>query len=218
MQRLAPSLPVLLTLTFTACDLAPGDDSGGEDSATDDGAVDDGATATGSESGGADETGGPGDTGEGTGTVDETGEESSSDTQDAPGVWMEASSPCGGSATNAMWFDDREHGLIGCGENAEGEGLFTTADGGVSWEDHPSFNEVRVMDIRRGPDGVLRGAGIHQLDGYSVFSIDEDGALSPTGLYDPGNNAFTTVNQAENVAVTNDGQILIDSLTGTSAA
>ncbi|MEM6996309.1 MAG: hypothetical protein AAF721_37730 [Myxococcota bacterium] len=150
---------------------------------------------------------------------DDMADDESGSTGGGPtGVWMEIAGPCGGSATNALWFDDADVGFVGCGENAAGEGLFTTIDAGATWEDNPQFNEVRVMDIRRGPDGVLRGAGIHQLDGYSVFDIDEDGALTPEGLYEPGNNAFTTVNQAENVATTEDGQILIDSLTGTSAA
>lgn len=136
-----------------------------------------------------------------------------------PGTWSELVGPCGGSETNALWFDDPQTGFIGCGENADGEGLYVTVDGGASWESIAPFIEVRIMDIRRGPDGILRGAGIHQLDDYPVWTFDESSpTLDPTGLYSPSNNAFLAVNQAENIAVTADGQMLIDSLTGTTAA
>ena len=206
-----------------ACDSGDDDDGAASAGGTDATTMDDGDTGEPSADDDATGTGTPGDSGtdadadggSGGSADDESG---SSDGGTEPGVWAEIAGPCGGSATNAMWFDDADVGFVGCGENAKGTGLFTTVDGGTAWDDHPSFNSVRVMDVRRGPDGVLRGAGIHQLDGYSVFSIDEGGSLSPTGLYEPGNNAFTAVNQAENVAVTSDGQILIDSLTGTSAA
>lgn len=135
-----------------------------------------------------------------------------------PFQWTPAGGPCAGSGTNTLWFDDRNTGFIGCGENANGEGLFTTVDGGETWEDNVRFNEVRIMDIRRGPDGVLYGAGIHQLDGYPVWAFDESGAtIDATGLY-TGSGTVGQVSQAQNVAVTSDGRALIDSLTGTSAA
>ncbi|MEM6995539.1 MAG: hypothetical protein AAF721_33825, partial [Myxococcota bacterium] len=135
-----------------------------------------------------------------------------------PKVWAEASGPCAGSGTNALWFDDRDTGFIGCGENADGEGLFTTIDGGETWDGNIRFNEVRIMDIRRGPDGVLYGAGIHQLDGYPVWAFDESGAtIDASGLYDPSGTT-SQVSQAENIAVTADGRALIDSLTGVAAA
>ena len=207
-------VPTLVCFALVGCfdpDNADGNDDGAtmNDSATGDSGSDD-------ETGDGTDDGSDDDSDDGSGSAD--GADSESDDGGEPGVWAEIIGPCGGSATNAMWFDDAQTGFVGCGENAAGEGLFSTIDGGATWDDNPMFNEVRVMDLRRGPDAVLRGAGRHQLDGYSVFSIDEGSALSPTGLYEPGNNAFTTVNQAENVAVTDDGQILIDSLTGTSAA
>jgi len=211
MQRRVPSTLLLLALALPACDPAVDDDGaaaddaatdGGDDGAT--GGQDDSASSTG-DSGGVDESGSGDDESTDTGPVGDQ-------------EWSEISGPCFGSGTNALWFDDRDHAFVGCGENADGEGLYTTSDNGATWEDHPKFNEVRIMDIRRGPDGVLRGAGIHQLDGYSVWEIDESGALDSVGLYTPGNSAFTSVSQAENVAVTADGQVLIDSLTGSSAA
>jgi hypothetical protein len=135
------------------------------------------------------------------------------------GGWTLAATPCPGSKTNALWFDSTAVGFAGCGENAEGAGLFRTADGGRSWDGLPAFDEVRVVDLRRGPDGVLYAAGIHRVEGTSAWRIDEaGGAFAPVALFAPGNNAFTAVKQAENVAVAADGQVLVDSLTGTSAA
>lgn len=142
---------------------------------------------------------------------------SSSGGPTGPFSWSPLAGPCGGSGTNALWFDDPMTGFVGCGENANGEGLFTTVDGGLSFESNIRFNEVRIMDIRRGPDGVLYGAGIHQLDGYPLWSFEEEALIDANGLYDPG-PTILSVTQAENAAVRADGQMLIDSLTGTSAA
>ncbi len=150
--------------------------------------------------------------GESSGSADE-----SSGGNVGPLAWTELAGPCGGSATNAMWFDDRMTGFIGCGENGAGEGLYTTTDGAATWGDNVRFNEVRIMDIRRAADGMLYGAGIHQLDGYPIWSFDEGGMIGSTGIYDPS-NTISAVSQAENAAVTADGQVLVDSLTGTSAA
>lgn len=196
-------------LAFTACDPGGADDGTSDTppgSTSDSPSEDTGSTSAGeTESADEESSGDPAET---------TGEPG------GPKVWVEIAGPCTGSGTNALWFDDANTGFVGCGENADGEGLYTTIDGGLTWESQMRFGEVRVMDIRRGPDGVLYGAGIHQLDGYSVFSIDESDPdrLEATGLYEPGDNAFTAVTQAENVAVSADGQILIDSLTGTSCA
>ena len=135
------------------------------------------------------------------------------------GTWARAATPCPGSKTNALWFDDRQTGFAGCGENAEGLGLYATSDGGRTWTALPAFADVRVTDLRRGPDGVLYGAGIHTTGGMSAWRIDEAGAaLAPVSLFTPGDSAFTSVRQAENVAVAADGSALVDSLTGTTAA
>lgn len=118
-----------------------------------------------------------------------------------------------------MWFDDRQHGFVGCGENAEGKGLFSTTDGGATWSSNVKFEQVRVVDIRRGPDKKLYGAGKDTVDKYSAWLIDESTAnLKLNGLFVPGNNAYTKVDQGENIAVAEDGQMLVDSLTGNSAA
>ncbi len=213
MQRLAIA-PLAALFLLTACDPAEEEEStaggGGSSSSADTGESEAGPSTTGETTDGTSSgTSGEDDTGSGS---DETGGSVS------PLSWSELAGPCGGSQTNALWFDDRDNGFVGCGENAAGEGLFTTTDGGATFEDNVRFNEVRIMDIRRGPDGVLYGAGIHQLDGFPLWSFDEGGMIGATGLYKPSNSAFLAVNQAENAAITEDGQMLIDSLTGTTAA
>ena len=205
-------LVLCTTALLFACDPALSDDGGSTTTATpDDTSAGSTSATTGMDSDSAD--------GSGSDSADDSTGMPVDDTGNGDLSWMELSGPCGGSATNAMWFDDPNTGFVGCGENAAGEGLYTTVDGGATWESHNAFNEVRIMDLRRGPDGVLYGAGTDQLDGYSLWSIDESGAnLAVTGLYTPSNSAFTAVGQGENAAVTAGGQILVDSLTGTSAA
>lgn len=134
------------------------------------------------------------------------------------GNWTRIQGPCPGSETNALWFDSRQKGFAGCGQNADGAGLYVTSDGGRTWAGLPEFAEVRVNDIRRGPDKTLYGAGFHRVLGYSAFKVDETGELKPEGLFEPGNNAFVKVAQGENIAIAQDGQMLVDSLTGVTAA
>lgn len=210
--------PLTALFLLTACDPAEDDETT---------AGSGGSSSSASADTGESETAGPSTTGEtmdetsSTSGEDETGSAGGNDTSGGtvgPLSWSQLAGPCPGSETNALWFDDRDTGFVGCGENAVGEGLFTTTDGGATFEDNVRFNEVRIMDIRRGPDGVLYGAGIHQLDGFPTWTFDEGGTIGATGLYTPSNNAFLAVNQAENAAVTEDGQMLIDSLTGTTAA
>jgi hypothetical protein len=129
-------------------------------------------------------------------------------------------SPCAGNKINALWFDDEQKGFAGCGELAAGKGLYSTVDGGKTWKSHPKFNEVRVNDVRRGPDGVLYGAGTHTVEGFSAWAIDESAPanLKVIGLYTPSNQAFVSVATGENIARTEDGKFLVDSLTGGSCA
>lgn len=215
MKRLSIA-PLAALLALTACDVAEEDEmttspDAGTSAADTDASATDGPETTGETA--DDSTGGS------SGAADDsTGADESTGGSVGPLAWTEIGGPCGGSATNAMWFDDPMTGFIGCGENAEGEGLFTTTDGAQTWEDNLRFGEVRIMDIRRDAEGVLHGAGIHQLDGYPVWTFEEGGMIDATGIYEPSDSAFLSVNQAENVAMTADGQILIDSLTGSTAA
>lgn len=134
--------------------------------------------------------------------------------------WKGYGSPCGGNKINALWFDDTERGFAGCGENANGKGLFTTTDGGKTWSAQPKLGEVRVLDLRRGSDGVLYGAGTHTVEGFSLFSLDETAPknLKPVGLYTPSNQAFKSVAIGENAARTADGKIMVDTLVGGAVA
>lgn len=134
-------------------------------------------------------------------------------------TWSKLTQPCGGTKTNAMWFDDRDNGYIGCGENASGTGLFVTTDGGVTWTEELLFQEIRINDITRDAAGNLYATGTDTSGGPEAFMVDESGAnRMPIGIYSASNNAFTSVGQGENIAVTDDGQLFIDSLTGTQSA
>lgn len=133
-------------------------------------------------------------------------------------TWTPLSQPCGGTKTNAFWFDDRDNGFIGCGENASGTGLFVTTDGGLTWDEELLFQQIRINDVTR-VNGTLYATGTDTSGGPEGFTIDESGAnRMPVGIYSAGNSAFTSVGQGENIAVTDDGQIFIDSLTGTQTA
>ena len=173
----------------------------------------------GSDGAGSVDTGpGGGTTDTGGGTIDTGGGTTDTGGGTASGWALAGSPPC---SPNALWFDDRDNGFAACGDKNAGEGLYTTHDGGETWTSHKKFGAVRINDIRRGPDGVLYAGGADSIGGSPVFTIDEsnpDKLDVLNDLYAWGNKAFTKVGQAENVAVTEDGQIFIDSLTGTTAA
>ncbi len=141
------------------------------------------------------------------------------DDMPASNTWSKLTQPCGGTKTNAMWFDDRDNGFIGCGENASGTGLFVTTDGGVTWTEELLFQNIRINDITRDSGGNLYATGTDTSGGPEAFMVDESGAnRMPIGIYSASNSAFTAVGQGENIAVTDDGQLFIDSLTGTQSA
>ena len=121
--------------------------------------------------------------------------------------------PCGGSATNALLFDSSGIGWIGCGENADGAGLYTSQDNGASWSEVYGWEEVRVSDIREGPDGELLLAGKDTLDSGIAFEIAPDGTESVLLDYGPS-SPFMRIGHAENILVTRSGEALVDSLTG----
>ena len=151
--------------------------------------------------------------------VDDNTDPNDMDNTPASNTWSQLTQPCGGTRTDALWFDDRDNGYIGCGTNGSGMGLFVTSDGGVTWDAQLNFEEVRVNDIFRAADGNLYATGTDTAGGFEVFMIDESGAQRQlVGLYTGSNNAFTAVSQGENIAVTQDGQMFVDSLTGTQSA
>ena len=121
--------------------------------------------------------------------------------------------PCADKA--AIWFDDDDNGFWGCGKSGTG-GLWTTTDGGLTWTKQARVNE-KINDFFRDSTGRMVLAGQF---GGPVAELDESNPaiLKAEPLYQRGNNGFTSVEQGESVAVTSDGQILVDSLTGTTAA
>lgn len=200
------------------------DGSGGENSGNDgndnagdtandngDGGVGDNANDNGTDNGNDNGDDGASDNG----NQNDNGDDGMNDEMPASQTWSPGSQPCGGTQTNAFWFDSATRGYIGCGENAVGAGLYVTDDGGATWESQPLFNNTRINDIRRGPDGVLYATGTDAVDGHAVFIIDESGPVRQlVGLYQGSNSAFLQVSQGENIAITQDGQIMVDSLTG----
>ncbi|NOX59660.1 MAG: hypothetical protein GXP29_12510 [Planctomycetes bacterium] len=194
-----------------------GNGDAGNDAADNQGA-DDQAGAGGDNNG---DDGNAGDNANTNGTPDEdvnTDGVVEEDVTDQP-KWTQMSQPCGGTRANAFWFDDALNGYMGCGDNSEGFGLFVTSDGGLTWESQLLFGGVRINDIRRASNGTLYATGTDTVDSYEVFTIDESGPVRQlNGLYQSGNNAFTSVSQGENIAVTDDGQLFVDSLTGVQVA
>lgn len=98
-------------------------------------------------------------------------------------VWTLGSTPCTGSRVDALYCDDASTCYLGCGQNAEGDGLFMTTDAGATWsapEDEAGgyFATMRVDHLSRGDDGLLYVAGEGD-SSYRVVSLDtSSGALS----------------------------------------
>jgi hypothetical protein len=115
-----------------------------------------------------------------------------------------------------MHWDNDSTGFWSCGTKADGAGFWTTTDAGLSWTKQARISD-RIAGITRAPDGRLFVAGEF---GGPVAVIDESNPaiLKAEPLYRRGNNAFTSVAFGESVAVTSDGQILVDSLNGTNIA
>lgn len=156
-------------------------------------------------------------TGNSTGSTNtgNTGTSTGNNTSGSSGWALAAEAPCSDKAT--MWWDSTDKGFWGCGQ-AGTEGLSTTTDGGKTWIQQKKFGGIKVQSITRAPNGTLYIGG--ENGDSPVVKVDESSPdkLDYTELYTRGNNGFTSLQQAENVAVTSDGQILAESLTGTKAA
>ncbi len=132
-------------------------------------------------------------------------------------VWDKVVAPCPGSRTASVLFLNDTRGLLGCGENADGEGLFQTKDGGRTWTEIRDFADLRVLDIRE-YNGDVFVAGADNLGGTreSVWKLDAEMKIA-SALY-TASNQIGSVQQAENIAIGEDGRAIIDSLTGTGVA
>ncbi|PIQ23912.1 hypothetical protein COW36_11580 [bacterium (Candidatus Blackallbacteria) CG17_big_fil_post_rev_8_21_14_2_50_48_46] len=133
-----------------------------------------------------------------------------------PSGWslFTGSVPCSDKA--AIWWDNDNKGFWGCGKSGNG-GFSTTTDGGMTWTAQRKFDGIKVQGITRDPNGQLYISG--QIGSGPVATVNESNPerMDYTELYARGKNAYTSVAQGEGVAVTSDGQILVDSLTGTTA-
>ncbi len=126
---------------------------------------------------------------------------------------FKGSVPCSDKAT--MWWDDDNKAFWGCGK-AGTNGFSTTTDGGMTWTAQRKFDGVKVQGLTRA-SGTLYVSGIVGSGPVGTVNESSPERMDFTELYVRGKNAFTAVGQGEGVAVTSDGQILVDSLTGTTA-
>ncbi len=131
------------------------------------------------------------------------------------GQWEVSSYPCVGSRTDAMLFEESEGGLsgfVGCGSVQEGQGLFHTGNGGLTWTEVQGFEEVRVSSLSREANGTLLVAGVGP--GTRVWRYD--GAATP--LYSPPDRpAFWQTFHVGTFRMDSTGRAIAESLTGTSA-
>lgn len=130
--------------------------------------------------------------------------------------WASGPAPC--QRHNAWYFTSRDEGFAGCGEDAEGQVLWHTTDGGATWEELDWFNTVRVNDVRLGPDDVLYGAGVDSINGWSAWEFGDPPLFQHDVIHSPGSNAFTNVAQGRSIAITDSGEILLTDLTSSSVA
>ena len=126
-------------------------------------------------------------------------------------VWQ-TNLPCDDKA--AMHWDDDLHGVWGCGKRGDA-GLWSTTDGGATWTEQRRITD-KVNGFARDASGRLFAAG--QFGGAVALIDDSNPELfSLTPLYERSRNSSTSVEQGESIGITSDGQILADSLTGTTA-
>lgn len=86
----------------------------------------------------------------------------------------------------------------------------------MTWTAQRKFDGVKVQGLTRA-SGTLYVSGIVGSGPVGTVNESNPERMDFTELYARGSNAFTSVAQGEGVAVTSDGQILVDSLTGTTA-
>ncbi|MEE4330059.1 MAG: hypothetical protein V2J10_04275 [Wenzhouxiangella sp.] len=137
--------------------------------------------------------------------------------------WVITSHPCpGASRTDALQKDSDGTLWVGCGTTATGFGLYTSPDGGDTWQTVTTspadvVDEFRVTTLTRGHDGALYAGGIDTTAGTNlrVVRLDTSGTMpyptsaTLTSVAQVGRQ-FTVGSYAE----LSDGRALADSLTG----
>lgn len=136
--------------------------------------------------------------------------------------WAKVSVGCIAGNNNVALHFDGQRGYMGCGDAGEGTGLFLSEDGGRTWgASARAFNQARILDVRRGPDGKLYGAGRDTLDKARVFEIDDSTPANPklVSVFVPqSNTAGVLIDRARNIAITEDGQMYTHAIVGAAAA
>lgn len=153
-----------------------------------------------------------GTTGTNNSATDTGSNNTSNNTSSGFTIWA-GSVPCADKA--GMWWDNEETAFWGCGKRGDA-GLFTTTDGGMTWTTQKKVG-AKVNGFMRGADGKMYMAGQFGA-GAAVLDETKPTLMDYEPLYVRGRNAYTSVEQGESIGVTSDGQILVDSLNGTTAA
>ena len=96
--------------------------------------------------------------------------------------WNEYTHPCIGNRTDALWCDDASTCFVGCGTTTNGQGMYTTADGGENWDSLTTspvglLDDMRVNSISRSSNGHLYIGGNGPGDNR-VVSMDSSGNLT----------------------------------------
>lgn len=137
--------------------------------------------------------------------------------------WQITRHPCpGASRTDALHKDSDGALWVGCGTTASGLGLYTSPDGGDTWQSVTTtpagvVDEFRVTTLSRGHDGALYAGGIDTSAGTNLRVVRLDTSAS---MPYPSTANLTSVAQAGrqftvgSYAELSDGRSLADSLTG----
>lgn len=99
--------------------------------------------------------------------------------------WVVRTHPCSGTRTEALLVEDDGDTLwTGCGDNADGLGLYTSTDAGVTWGPAVTtpiasfFADWRVHSIQRAADGLLYIGGRDTGGSTRVVSMSPTGGIA----------------------------------------
>jgi len=143
-------------------------------------------------------------------------EEEKNENNSTEEAWFSSSHPCVGNRTDALWCDDASTCFVGCGSTTNGQGLYSTVDGGATWseaETNPSgfFDTMRVNSISRSNDGLLYIGGTGS-NNARVISMADDGTLAY--VHESAGQTWNSF-QVGTFRRADDGSAIAESLTGT---
>ncbi|HMV66167.1 MAG TPA: hypothetical protein PKA64_04910 [Myxococcota bacterium] len=148
----------------------------------------------------------------------------SPDTLDPGTAWVWSSHPCAGNRTDAMLVHPNGSIWVGCGTTTEGNGLYVSGDGGLTWDPPGTspddyFRAFRVDDLSLATDGLLYVAGEYTGNGArvddAVVALDprSDPSLLPT-IFEVGDQTWNSFSVGTFRRLTS-GFAVAESLTGT---